>query len=1407
MAPAIWLAAFASDILQYAGDASGAGLTWTAGLAALLTASGALAQAMAGARLARGFIEAAAPFARAADCVRFLLLAGPLACLISATVGTFALHELRALPAAGMLTNWVTWYAGDCLGVLVLAPVVLLGLPQARDGWLRHILAIVPPLLGAAALVVAGYFLYNQNEAQGARNRFETEAGHVAERIATRLDLVQYRLNAIGGLINGSAEVSADEFTAFNQGFPPAPGITAHAWAPREAREPVGALPLRLFHAPQSDGGEPGIDLATLLPRAALLRAADTGRRALAASSVPGASHEWWMLVPVYAPGFAAGEFDETVAEPVHADALRGFAAARIDLRRLFAEATAGTRNMGIGLRVRGLAEWHPGAPLVEQDVPATRAPDWSRSISAGFAGAGLGLEMWDLDAWQLGHTPGSMLFLAAGIGVMLLAGAFVLGTTGHGLRMVKEVAERRKTEEDLRKLSQAVEESPVTVVITDLDAKIEYANRAFVEATGYSLAEAIGSNPSLLHSGKTPRATYEDLWAHLGRGENWQGEFINRRKDGSEFIELAQVSPVRGEGGRVTHYLAIKKDITERKAQEARIRKLTRTYAVLSEINETILRAREPKTIFQAACRIAVERGGFRMAWVGMLDQATGAVRPVAHAGEAGDYLERLCIAAGEGPRGRGPTGSALAAGTPVVANDIEHDPRMSPWREDALRLGYRASASFPIRGGASLHGTLNLYAAEADFFDAEEVRLLEQLAQDIAFALEFSEQTEKRVAAEAATRAKSDFLAAMSHEIRTPMNGVIGMLDVLAQTSLRGHQAETVELIRESAYALLGIIEDILDFSRIEAGRLALEREPISVEEVTEKVCLLLDGMAEKKHVELGLFVDPGIPRMLEGDALRLRQILTNLASNAVKFSGGRERAGQVAVRARLSGHEEGRAWVEFTVRDNGIGMDAATQARLFAPFEQADISTTRRYGGTGLGLAIARRLAHMMGGEIGVQSAPDAGSTFTARLPFGLPEQPEAPTSPVAGLNCLLIGPEGGLTADIAVHLAHGGARVERVADIEAAKARAGQPEALWIWVLDAGDIPMPLAELRAAARERPGEDVRLLVIGRGRRRRPRRVAPDLVQVDGNLLTRRCLLQAVAVAAGRAEPEERNETAGLGRESFEAPPHEEAVRRGRLILVAEDNETNQQVIRQQLALLGLAAEIAGDGAEALERWKSGEYALVLTDLHMPRMDGYELTAAIRSAEADAGAGRSPIIALTANALKGEAERCKAAGMDDYLSKPVRLAELKAVLERWLPVANAPAGAVQAPAAQRPVDVGVLAALVGEDAGVIAELLGDFRSSAAAIAADLDAALDAGRFSEAGAAAHKLKSSARSVGALALGEICEGIEQAGKAGEPGALAGLRPHFERELAAVDGYLAAWPAGAGMRDAGEGDQR
>jgi PAS domain S-box-containing protein len=938
-------------------------------------------------------------------------------------------------------------------------------------------------------------------------------------------------------------------------------------------------------------------------------------------------------------------------------------------------------------------------------------------------------------------------------------------------------------------------------MIVTGSNKAILRVNNAFCQMYGYSKDEVLGCLPSLFKSGNHDDAFYKAMWAKIQHDNYWAGEIWDKRKNGEVFPVWLTISAITAEDGSINNYLGTFSDISDYKDTQRELQMHRNHLQELVDQKTAELRASEAvaKEVFM---ELSQQKYALDQHSIVAMTDVQGRITYV---------NDKFCSISGYSRK-------ELIGQDHILLNSGHHPhgffkemyrrvARGNTWQAEICNrakdghLYWVDTSIIPFMGD---DGKPQQYIAIRT--DITDRKLIEQ-----ALLLAKTE-------AEQANRAKSNFLAAMSHEIRTPMNGVIGMVDVLHQSSLQGYQVDMVNTIRDSAFSLLGIIEDILDFSKIEAGKSEVEQEPIDIAGVIEKICIMQDRLAINKGVELTLFTDPAIPAIVLGDAQRLRQIVVNLTNNAIKFSSRKDHLGRVLVQALLMEHSEEQSVIEIRVTDNGIGMNQETLSRLFTPFTQADDSTTRRFGGTGLGLTIASSLVQLMGGEIKVQSVPDQGSTFTVSLPLGAvtsaeldqyqtTTQSEMKNELLVGLNCLVVGDKGGLADYLAAYLVAAGAAIEQAPTMSAVEQWINsQPSNPCVYVIDASTTPLAPKELHAIAGTQPEQDIRFVIIGRGNRRRPRyRDNVQIVEVDGNVLTRLTVIEAVALAAGRMQPEMISTSSGKDKPSFVAPLRVDALQQGRLILVAEDNATNQKVILQQLALLGFAADVANDGQEALELWRSGDYALLLTDLHMPEMDGLQLTSAIRTEEniQKSGTHRIVIIALTANALKGEAQRCIDAGMDDYLSKPAPLENLKVILKKWLPNADTVTQAdktastsVVAPLTVRddelvPVDVNVLKALVGDDPEIIADFLQDFHLSAIKIAAELTAACADGQAAQVSAAAHKLKSSARSVGALALGDLSGEIEQAGKADQVEVLATLLPRFEAEMAAVSKYLVA----------------
>ena len=711
--------------------------------------------------------------------------------------------------------------------------------------------------------------------------------------------------------------------------------------------------------------------------------------------------------------------------------------------------------------------------------------------------------------------------------------------------------------------------------------------------------------------------------------------------------------------------------------------------------------------------------------------------------------------------------------------------------------------------------------YRSELNRFLSEYRKLLRESRRLVRISDRNEEDLRQaRMQAEAATRAKAAFLATMSHEIRTPMNGVIGMIDLMWQTELAENQREMLSTVRDSAFSLLTIINDILDSSKIEAGRLNLEAIAFSLRDIIEGVAESMAPNAGKKGLQMSAFTAPEIPDSLIGDPVRIRQIVMNLASNAVKFTDSGavaedEDRNRIIIRAEqvdTEGDTEDTASIRIDVVDRGIGMSQEVLGQLFTPFTQADSSTTRRFGGTGLGLSICKNLAEMMGGTISAESAEGAGSTFSVAIPLGLdPEfDPTGKARPFAGYHALVIAQDAFTRSTVGRYLEARGAATEETDNLPDAEFQllsegiGGNPfdvivigdswldaalDALFDRLNSQADYPVPKAVILSAspggAFEHASSEIRTV-----------RAAP---------VKRAGLLNTVAEVLG-LDPVERQflaevEIAPTG----DLPTVEEAEAQGRLVLVAEDNATNRDIIGRQLTLLGVACVIVDDGAEALTALEERDYGMVLTDCHMPNVDGYELTRRIRTNE-EKGEGCMPVVAITASALESDAELCRQAGMDGYLTKPLELPKLKAALEEWLPpapndgtsadtelalagVEPSEDGAMET--APGPIDPSALTNPVGDDPEMHREILKDFLVPASEIVGEVNRGFDEESPESVAKAAHKLKSAARSIGANALADLCLTLESAGKNGDWPTIVTTVPELNAESTVVLDYISA----------------
>jgi PAS domain S-box-containing protein len=992
--------------------------------------------------------------------------------------------------------------------------------------------------------------------------------------------------------------------------------------------------------------------------------------------------------------------------------------------------------------------------------------------------------------------------------------GHVVRDAGGRALRMIgtsMDITERKQAEEELKKLSQAVEQSPASVVITDLRGTIEYVNPKFCKVTGYTVEEAIGQNPRILKSDHTPSAVYQQLWKTIKAGYEWRGEFQNKKKNGELYWETAIISPLKAGDGSIAHYLAVKEDITERKLMEESIREKEARFRGYFEHSQVGMAVTSPTK-----------------GWV----EANGQLQQML--GYTLDELRQMTWAELTHPE------------------DLEADAKQFERLLAAEIENYTLDKRFIRKDGEIVYTNLTVACIRAETGDVIDVLasfqdITERKKMDDALNERIKELDEAQSAmlnmmedldeekskAEEATRAKSDFLANMSHEIRTPMNAVIGMAHLALKTELTPKQQDYLNKIQSSANSLLGIINDILDFSKIEAGKLDMEAIEFDLLETMDNVANVITVKAqEKENLEVLFYIDSQVPNFLVGDSLRLNQILVNLGNNAVKFT----EKGEIVLSTKIKETSDATVTLEFSVRDTGIGMTAEQQAKLFQAFSQADTSTTRKYGGTGLGLTISKRLVNMMGGEIWIESEAGQGTTFYFTADFGLGKETVkkrfVPAPDLRGLKVLVVDDNATsreILQDILesfsfeVFLAASGK--EALEEIE--RADTDQPFELVVM-----DWKMPgMDGLEASRRIKNHRKLRkipaiVLVTAYGREEVMRQA--DDIGLDGFLLkpvNSSVMFDAIMQALGKevqnvSRPSRKEETSAEDLHALS----------GARVLLVEDNEINQQVAQEILQGARLKVTVANNGQEGVDAVMQTQYDVILMDIQMPVMDGYTATRQIRNLKSEIR--DVPIIAMTAHAMAGDEQKSLEAGMNGHVTKPIDPVQLFAALQKWIrPAAERatvpenlatsagpqPIDTSAEPDHQRPHEDELPESLPGFDlsAGLsrlmgnkrlYRKLLVDFGTKYTGTARELREALDANDFEQAHSLVHNLKGLAGNLeasdlqtSAVNLEKLVKGVKDIPPSAKEltSKFSDLENALNRALASVQTMLSPTSAGDG----------
>ena len=950
------------------------------------------------------------------------------------------------------------------------------------------------------------------------------------------------------------------------------------------------------------------------------------------------------------------------------------------------------------------------------------------------------------------------------------------LETAGRFADYLGNIILRKQAETNAQRLLEVVESARDLIGSALPDGQLTYLNPSGRRSLGIPAGAPVSEyNIRQFIAEENQKNMIEKAMPTAIRDGHWSGESILLTLSGDKYNVMQNIVSHRDPSGQISHLSTLMTDITDLKQVEAELRKNNLdTNAILNSSTESSLLIEANGSVVIANPVGAQRLGKQPSELIGTILDDAWQPEVVVSRREKIDEVVR--------------TGQPL----------FMEDERSGLWLSSSL---------YPVFDENNRVVRLAIFTR-----DITEARLAQQALDHYHQNLEtlVQERTNQldqaRQEAEAANRAKSDFLAVMSHEIRTPMNGVLGLTQLIMQTRLSEKQRGYMNKILNSGEALLSIINDILDFSKIEAGKLEMEAINFDLDSVLNSVATLIAFRAQEKGLELVLNIDPRLPRLLVGDPNHLRQVLLNLTGNAVKFTP----SGEVVVCASLLSRSAQQAELQFSVRDSGIGIQPEQIARLFQPFTQADSSTSRRFGGSGLGLVISQRLAHLMNGEISVESQPGLGSTFTFSTRLGLQAEQKQkislPDPDLLGLRALVLDDNAEALTCTSEILRALSFQVQATSSARAAmqllQDNSLSPQAFKLLVLDDNLLDqIDSLQLLGEIRQTPGlESLPILLVQREEQNQEQVLAAGASALLVKPVTAAALFDAILRAFGRQPSTSAAQTIAQG-------PTLEGLGRHRILLV-EDDPTNQIVARDMLEQAGLSIDIANNGAEGVQMVFQNRYDAILMDIQMPDMDGYEATEIIRAAGGPYSPARLPIIAMTANALKGDREKILNVGFNDYVSKPVDMQHLRLTLRKWLHVDSSGAPEPAAPArlarigmqksfaqpvkagADTPGDTSLLERTpalerLGGNWPLYIRILNEFQQNHAHDDAVMQTSLAENDISRAHRQAHTLKGLAAQIGATRLRDAAMALELALAKQEESLYTGLLEAVSQEISAI----------------------